>query len=183
MKSALIVALLAGHTAFAQLEHEPQARPSHRLRVGLRVDSPEKQVHDLFAKELGNLEQVELVFLDGNASQRSSEALDLELRVLVSDAHGVDESVTGPAPPHRYTISVKVTRPEDQENQPKAAERDADAASTAWLYLDGGPTEWSGFGGLDSGSGRKRPAEHLRLSRGQIQRRRGEGRAENGAVF
>jgi TonB family protein len=84
------------------------------------VDSPERQIRDVFATELRKLEGVAVVPLTtGNDQPDFNDANDVMLRVLVAENHGVEESLGRSAAVRRYsiTVTVTVTRPADKNKQ------------------------------------------------------------------
>jgi len=118
MKPTMILLLLGSQAVFGQSPRDQPTASPQRLRVGLRVDSPERQIRDVFATQLRKLEGVEVVPLPtGNDQPDFNDANDVELRVLVAENHGVEESLGRSAPVRRYSITVTVTRPADKNEQ------------------------------------------------------------------
>jgi hypothetical protein len=115
MKPTMILLFVAWQAAFGQSQQEPRTAARQRLRV---VDSPEQQIRDVFARELRKRQDVEVVPLPtGRDQQGFNDADDVELRVLVSENHGVEESLRRSAPGRRYSITVTVARPADKNQQ------------------------------------------------------------------
>jgi TonB family protein len=116
MKPTMILLFVAWQAAFGQSQQGPRTAARQRLRVGLRVDSPEQQIRDVLARELRKLQDVEVVPLPtGRDQQGLNDADDVELRVLVSENHGVEESLRRSAPGRRYSITVTVGRPDKNQ--------------------------------------------------------------------
>ena len=82
MKPTMILLLLGSQAVFGQSPRDQPTASPQRLRVGLRVDSPERQIRDVFATQLRKLEGVEVVPLPtGNDQRDFNDAHDVELRV------------------------------------------------------------------------------------------------------
>ena len=137
MKPTMILLLLGWQAAFGQSPQDQPTASRQRLRVGLRVDSPERQIRDLFATQLRKL-GVEVVPLPTGSDQPDfNDAHDVELRVLVAENHGVEESLGRSAPSRRYSITVTVTRPADTNKQTASPDKTTSAEpQTGFITLE-----------------------------------------------
>ena len=130
MKPSAILLLFASQAALGQPHQGPSPASPQRLRVGLRVDSPVPKVEDCFTRELRKLEDIEVVpELTGNEQLQSNHGVDTEVRVLLSENHGVGESLGRSTPPRRYSITVIVTRPGDHDQQATSPDSVTNASS------------------------------------------------------
>jgi TonB family protein len=112
MKARTIVLVIASCLLCGQRQAQSQPRSEPNwLRVGLRVDSPEQQIRDLFTRQLRKLGDVEVAPMSDplSRSQGRSELPDVSLKILVYETSRSlqDYRVRGP----RYALAVIATHP------------------------------------------------------------------------
>jgi TonB family protein len=128
MRATMFLTLIAC-CLFGQSRAQPAPRSQPNwLRVGLKMESADGQVWDLFTRQLRKLGDVEVVhLLRDHYPLDSNEVHDVRLEVLVSRI-GTQELFQQPAfgprrsaPPPRYAIAVVATHPADKDSQTKAS--------------------------------------------------------------
>ena len=124
MKATMILTLIACCMLFgqAQAQTAPRSQPNW-LRVGLRMESADEQVSDLFTRQLRKLGDVEVIrLLRDHYPLDSNEAHDVKLRVLVSTAR-------------RYAMAIVATHPADKDSQTRASSGDTELFAAAWIVV------------------------------------------------
>jgi len=142
MKATIVLLMFASRLVCGQAQphSQPESKRQSRqwLRVGLKLDSQlttttEKQIRDLFTRQLRQLGDVEAVpLLTDHYPLDSNEVHDVKLRVLVSGS-GIQELLeqlnsalrrpSAKAPARQYAIAAIATRPMDREKQTLAPDR------------------------------------------------------------